>query len=264
MALHINTPARLKTKLHICLSGWTPLYEIQDVLSYIFKIAFPTAEHHFSSSIGVNPSSKCDLLVVSHTYRSVRKQDLELERQEFEASKTRPYICFSGESYAAPERFYPPIFHLISSAEPGAKFIHLPYVVLAINWYRFKIIKSPKFQRNAPSLDRKLLAYCYSNCVPERERLFHAILDADRTGTTHALCRCSKNTNRHEIEARDFTGPLLDVFKEYHFVLCPENKRKPGYVTEKIVQAFASGSIPVLCIMGTLSGLKSVLTLKHL
>jgi hypothetical protein len=38
---------------------------------------------------------------------------------------------------------------------------------------------------------------------------------------------------------------LLSVYSQYKFVICFENSKTPGYVTEKIFNVFLSGSIPI-------------------
>jgi hypothetical protein len=38
---------------------------------------------------------------------------------------------------------------------------------------------------------------------------------------------------------------LVSIYAQYKFILCFENSQTPGYVTEKIFNVFASGSIPI-------------------
>ena len=40
-------------------------------------------------------------------------------------------------------------------------------------------------------------------------------------------------------------GPKLEVARGYRYVLCPENDLYPGYITEKALEAWAAGSIPI-------------------
>jgi hypothetical protein len=39
-----------------------------------------------------------------------------------------------------------------------------------------------------------------------------------------------------------------DLLKKYAFNLCPENGLFPGYITEKIPEAFVSGCLPITCV----------------
>ena len=38
---------------------------------------------------------------------------------------------------------------------------------------------------------------------------------------------------------------LIQIYSQYKFIICFENSKTPGYVTEKIFNVFASGSIPI-------------------
>lgn len=38
---------------------------------------------------------------------------------------------------------------------------------------------------------------------------------------------------------------LISIYSQYKFIICFENSKTPGYVTEKIFNVFASGSIPI-------------------
>ncbi len=53
--------------------------------------------------------------------------------------------------------------------------------------------------------------------------------------------------NFHSIKKRYFgpVGSKLDILKKYNFCLCIENQAINGYITEKIFDAFFSGSIPI-------------------
>lgn len=39
-----------------------------------------------------------------------------------------------------------------------------------------------------------------------------------------------------------------DILERYAFNLCPENSCQPGYVTEKIPEAFSAGCLPITCV----------------
>ena len=43
----------------------------------------------------------------------------------------------------------------------------------------------------------------------------------------------------------DFITDKLTFLRNYKFNICPENVDSPGYVTEKLMEAFASGTIPI-------------------
>ena len=39
--------------------------------------------------------------------------------------------------------------------------------------------------------------------------------------------------------------PKLKILRDYKFCLCPENSFYPGYITEKLIEAWFAGTIPI-------------------
>ena len=44
---------------------------------------------------------------------------------------------------------------------------------------------------------------------------------------------------------RPLVASKFDVMKDYRFAMCPENSIYPGYVTEKLIDAYAGGCVPI-------------------
>ena len=95
-----------------------------------------------------------------------------------------------------------------------------------------------------------MLGWVSSNCQDHRDKLFQAMLrgEAARGGvdTVHALGGCQHNKNWSDTE----TAPPRDLkpwelYANYRWVLAMENSAEPGYLTEKLVYAMASGAIPI-------------------
>lgn len=84
----------------------------------------------------------------------------------------------------------------------------------------------------------KFCNFVYSNPAPDRERLFRMISTRKRVD---AAGRSMQNMAQ--------LGPgFWDKFRfmrDYRFSIAAENVRSDGYCTEKIMEAFLSGSIPV-------------------
>lgn len=100
-------------------------------------------------------------------------------------------------------------------------------------------------------LKKNFLFYCTFNCIPERDNIFNKLMEMDNTYTSHSVCKCNNNYNNTLITDLNFhsSNINLSVFlkkaKNYTFILCPESKKQNGYVTEKILNAFLTGNIPV-------------------
>eukprot|EP00928_Gymnodinium_smaydae_P070283 TRINITY_DN54156_c0_g1_i1.p1 TRINITY_DN54156_c0_g1~~TRINITY_DN54156_c0_g1_i1.p1 ORF type:complete len:696 (+),score=125.55 TRINITY_DN54156_c0_g1_i1:48-2090(+) len=94
------------------------------------------------------------------------------------------------------------------------------------------------------------VGYLAGACVANRERLFDLLVGIPEL-PADALGECSgshpernlglRNTRREEA----FMDHAVDLFRDYRFAIAFENKYVPGYVTEKIVNAFLAGAIPI-------------------
>jgi GR25 family glycosyltransferase involved in LPS biosynthesis len=55
-----------------------------------------------------------------------------------------------------------------------------------------------------------------------------------------------KNQSNHIIENSSWYNPMIyDIIQQYKFMICMENKQKPDYWTEKIVNGFIGNTIPI-------------------
>ena len=100
-------------------------------------------------------------------------------------------------------------------------------------------------------LGRKyLLAYCHRNKVKE-EDIFNLFVEKTNQNICHSLGKCNgkyPETNiskKIDISDSHFSSKLIDRYSQYKFVLAMENTCSHGYITEKIVNAFYSGAIPI-------------------
>eukprot|EP00931_Biecheleriopsis_adriatica_P007581 TRINITY_DN108851_c0_g1_i1.p2 TRINITY_DN108851_c0_g1~~TRINITY_DN108851_c0_g1_i1.p2 ORF type:complete len:247 (-),score=46.81 TRINITY_DN108851_c0_g1_i1:15-755(-) len=108
-----------------------------------------------------------------------------------------------------------------------------------------------------PLLPKKeFLGYMAYACVDHRERLFDLLVAAaSKRGlpAPDALSRCAGYRSMYRHARRNHTRSMkatfldeaVDLLLPYRFTLVFENKLVPGYVTEKIVNAFLAGSIPI-------------------
>ncbi|KAF4676387.1 Alpha (1,3) fucosyltransferase [Perkinsus chesapeaki] len=100
----------------------------------------------------------------------------------------------------------------------------------------------------------KFAAYLSHNCASEsRERFYLALLRAASAFglEVEALSRCNGSGvprelgRRRERYSSNFYDDAVEIYKPYKFVIAMENRVAPGYVTEKIVNAFLAGAIPI-------------------
>lgn len=165
---------------------------------------------------------------------------------------------------------------VMGAHEDGPRSIRLPYMFM--KWWTFsKGSKGEAFQPNFDSLfvpsarpkntKRHFLLYADSHYVNYREKAANAV---SSIAPIHALGKCEGNVDAVPyvmdtkppecIPFNDNSRPpsviiadwnISDKFlnkrvsSEFRFVIAMENVKSPGYITEKILDAFMAGSIPV-------------------
>lgn len=130
-----------------------------------------------------------------------------------------------------------------------------------------------------------MVGWASGNCQDHRAQIFRALErasnrgwrqgrvdDIGRDGAVHALGACEHNVRWSSTGAfilvilvipvcaiSVLTSPVFfisdeypprgikpwELYKDYRWVLALENSAEPGYVTEKLVNAMASGAVPV-------------------
>ena len=187
-------------------------------------------KHLGYNSIIYKNTLDCNFVVSSHFFNDENKWN----------NKPKPYVYWSGESYTPKSNIHETMnLYILTVLEKSINAIYIPFFVFSNHLFK----KRKYVNKKRPFL----IAYCYTNKVHERERLFNAFVERTNTDICHSLGRCYGNypqTNRRVPENWK-SEKLIDSYKNYTFVLAMENKCKSGYVTEKIVNAFYSGSIPI-------------------
>jgi hypothetical protein len=155
--------------------------------------------------------------------------------------KNKKYIGFSGES------FCPSInpaciktLYILSHIEnSNIDNIHIPYFLSSPHLYKEPIDNKTERQY--------FLAYCNTNVIHMRESLFAHIAGIKGHEVCHSLGPCNgglEKTSR-KIGGTWKSDELINAYTQYKFVIAMENKQVEGYVTEKILNVFYSGAIPI-------------------
>lgn len=153
----------------------------------------------------------------------------------------KPYIYWSAESYlpscVSKENNYLEIYSCIEEY----KHIYIPYCLESAHIYKDRI----DININRPLL----LAYCHTNKVDVRERFYNLFIEKSNIELCKAYGSCYgkyKKSNEPINDKHDFQGEkIINAYKNHKFVMAFENNIKKGYITEKIVNAFYSGAIPI-------------------
>jgi hypothetical protein len=193
------------------------------------------------SNIQVVNSTQCD--VFFYTFWNVK-----------DAKKCRPntrLVFISGECWDTSTMKCSLLIDCKHVHHTGGKsFMYYPFYVLSFferssNISGQHLIKPPQYSA-ADQLRRKtkFCAFMYSYDVDFRVKLFDDISSYKRVD---ALGK-SRNPNPHasdDRKSKQFMDSAVNKYKPYKFVICCENKRHPGYVTEKIINAMLADSIPI-------------------
>jgi hypothetical protein len=152
---------------------------------------------------------------------------------------SKKYIYWSGESYGPERSEYESDYINLFTGDPfDEKTAYMPFFMYSPFLYKAK-------KNN--ELKNKKLAYCNNNQVQIREDVFS--LFVEKAGIEHcdSLGNCFgryPETNR-KVGAFWFHEELVERYSSYEFIIAMENKIYDGYVTEKILNAFSAGSVPI-------------------
>jgi hypothetical protein len=147
-------------------------------------------------------------------------------------------VWFTGENLRAPGG----VFDLTLSFDPtdlSESNIYFPVWYLSVDWFKshstsgLKLYDVDTFisNRNLDSRERTACAFSSSK-EPSRVSLYHSVecaMKLDRYGSAWGNRVQNKN----------------EVAMQYGFQVCPENDIYPGYVTEKLFEAYAAGNVPI-------------------
>ena len=170
------------------------------------------------------------------------KSNFLSDEQEWNKLK-KPYIYWSGETYTPKKSNYESkslcLFTTTNNLNDNTFWI--PYCSLIFNYKEQQKLYS--FNTN-----RKLCGYCNSNLVQFREDFVDLLANKDNTNGVYALGKCigtSKKINVKKINGIHSTNDAYKEFSNYAFIICMENKIDNGYITEKILNGFKAGAIPI-------------------
>lgn len=149
-----------------------------------------------------------------------------------------PYISWSGEPWNV-SGYSKGVYNLNTLLPKSEGDIWLPFMLAS--HYQLKHDPYDILNRKGKPLHERpfLAAYVASNCTENREDLFR-ILSA-KSDTVHARGKCSNNYKRAE-----GCWTVADkIYEDYIFGFALESQKKDGYLTEKILNVYRGGAIPI-------------------
>lgn len=129
------------------------------------------------------------------------------------------------------------IYNDISKMIKGKNFIAIPFIYLYIDQFvrLEKTLTVPK----VPFADKKFcLIASRNNLNRNKGETLHLLSNIDCIDLMGKYEELRSTSCYHSQE-------LLSVFSQYKFIICFENSKNDGYITEKLFNVFLAGSIPV-------------------
>jgi len=167
-----------------------------------------------------------DLVVRSH-----------FQRMEPTQNYTCPYLTWSGEAYRVNSRpDYAPLIEINTAHHNISNNLYIPHL----------ITEHKHTARPAPHTSKeRCCAYAFSNRVSEREHLFLGM--RRREPSCHSF-GCSVPTHDNPFSlAQGGRHQNAEMFKKHGFAyaVAMENRIAPGYITEKIGNAYLADTVPI-------------------
>jgi len=146
-----------------------------------------------------------------------------------------PYITWSGEPMqVAHKPDYEPFLEINTTTTSTHKHMWLPLIVLEV----------PHTERVTPKQAKHwCCAYAFRNRVPSRERFFNTMRSIEPT--TYSFGASCPTPDTPFVLPIGQRGENKKAFEDFAYVVGMENSVVPGYITEKIANAFCSGSVPI-------------------
>lgn len=195
--------------------------------SWCKQFVIPLLERTFPhTKIEFSTDKKPDLVLRSH-----------FQSMETPAPYSCPYITWSGESYRVKHKAeYDPIMEINTVNDKAIpNNLYIPHLIAEFE----TIIKRPT---EIPP-KKYCCAYTFTSRIPERERFFWSMRIKESSCFAFGDS-CHTKDNPFELP-RTKRKENSNAFKEFGFLVAMENKIAPGYLTEKIGNAFNSGTIPI-------------------
>lgn len=147
-----------------------------------------------------------------------------------------PYISWSGESHRVKSKTeYTPLLEINTFKDDSIENnLYIPFLVEDMNYVKRPEIILPK---------KYCCAYTMGHRIAERERVFLKMRSLESTCYSFGgSCHTDDNPFYLPFSSRKQNNT---AFKDFTLYIAMENKVVPGYLTEKIGNAFNSGTVPI-------------------
>lgn len=196
-------------------------------IRYILSLTFP------NFTINYNNSEDCDLIIYTHF----------TQKQYFWNKSSKPYLLWNGEKYSLPNKIKNCSNKLTVDSLNLNSNMTIPYAFFAYVEYKYRNLWLK--YKNKETSNRRLFAYCISANRGDNIRNTFVETFSNKCDDVWCIGRYKVNNNIDKVDGKWNSDKLQKTYSKYKFVLASENDVRKGYITEKIINAFSSGAIPV-------------------
>jgi hypothetical protein len=150
-------------------------------------------------------------------------------------------IYFSVEPFAPPAHAQQ--YTVVLDSEPTAgTTVNFPLYLsyLECNGFLPRLLARPRVTQVPP----KFCCFIVSNGrSPTRLRMFDKVQQYKRVDSMGSFA--NNMPGGQALQAKYHTAAYLEVLSQYKFIICFENTKKGTYITEKLINAYLAGIVPV-------------------
>jgi hypothetical protein len=173
------------------------------------------------------------------------------DRHKQYSGKKRLLVCFSGEPRCCAKFSYHLLLDTkdvkVKRAKRG-KFIYLPF--FAVSFWERRLHKPLDLLKCAGPIPLKseFCAFMYAHPVGFRNALFDKVSEYNQVS---AIGKCRNNVPEAKQDRKLYTSKqtfydtAVIKYVSFKFVICCENSKVPGYITEKIINARLARAVPI-------------------
>lgn len=217
----------------------------------------PFIEMALSRQVFLSESSSADLVFRSvFAKRTLTRRALDKVSRKFgilpvhienRSNTSQTMIWYSGENQRPPINGFDLTYSFDADPFNGSN-VYLPLLLLGLDWFDSDFVKSGLEGTRAGKVVTPAIASMHRESdVAEREGFVCAFVGNAEPIRMRALSELER-IGIVDIFGTSVGRPVpskFEIARNYRFMLCFENDLYPGYVTEKPLEAWASGCIPL-------------------
>ena len=199
---------------------------IPNFIKHIITLSFPEYDIEYNQT-------KRPHLVIKDGYKS--KYSITDEIKDIV-----PYLSFYPEKYKIKYSRYRasgyPLHQFLTVKETGDNLSYIPFIAYSKENYNFLLSTT----NNNLSFDKpRDIVYVFRHCVKIRDDLVKFMMNSSLSVDSYGKCL----NNKPEGIPGSYND-LKALYNQYKFTISMEHFKKPGYITEKIINSFEANSIP--------------------